>query len=395
MPLLDVWKSQPAEFKTRTVQQIVAFAGDGRLRDESSTCTEFRDFLDQIDSETLIRYADQCLAQPFAESGFVLQDIVNQIGKRLGFDVEFGRYRGLPNVVGNDGLWTTKTGIALVTEVKTTDAYQISLETSVTYRRKLIELGKITEDNSSILYVVGRSGTDDFESQVRGSRHAWDIRLIGVDALTRLLKLRESVDDPAILERVRSILQPREYTRVDGIIDLVFTTTSEATKDEQLESEGVEHESDDDNAKKFTPVNFRAACFSRLEKILKTPLIKHSTAIHSSPDGRIGVYCSMSRAYQNPGSQGYWFGFHPGQRDALDLYEEAYVAFACGSENNILLIPFGTFKGWLPTLNQTVLADRHYWHVKFEEAKGRWTNLPKAEYPRRNVNDFYIGNESA
>ncbi len=98
MPLLNLWKSQPAEFQTRTVQQIVAFAGDGKLRDESSTCAEFREFLDQIDSDTLIKYADQCLEQPFPESGFVLQDIVNQIGKRLGFDVEFGRYRGIPRL---------------------------------------------------------------------------------------------------------------------------------------------------------------------------------------------------------------------------------------------------------------------------------------------------------
>jgi hypothetical protein len=390
MPLLNLWKSQPAEFKTRTVQQIVAFAGDGKLRDESSTCAEFREFLDQIDSDTLINYADQCLEQPFPESGFVLQDIVNQIGKRLGFDVEFGRYRGVPNKIGHDGLWTTKTGIALVTEVKTTDAYQIPLETPVSYRRKLIEQGKVRETSSSILYVVGRSRTDDFESQVRGSKHAWDIRLIGVDALTRLLKLRESMDDPAILERVRSILQPNEYTRVDGIIDLVLTTTNEATKDEQLDPSGDFGESDEDSAKKFTPVNFRPACFERLSKVLKTPLMKRSTAIHASADGKIGVYCGMSRLYQNPGNQGYWFAFHPGQRDALALYEKAYVAFACGSENKLLLIPFATFDAWLPTMNQTVLEDRHYWHVKFEETQGKWVNLAKAEFPRREVTTFYV-----
>jgi hypothetical protein len=264
------------------------------------------------------------------------------------------------------------------------------LETPVSYRRKLIEQGKVRETSSSILYVVGRSKTDDFESQVRGSKHAWDIRLIGVDALTRLLKLRESMDDPAILERVRSILQPNEYTRVDGIIDLVFTTTNEATKDEQLESSGDVGESDEDSAKKFTPVNFRPACFERLSKVLQTPLMKRSTAIHASADGKIGVYCGMSRLYQNPGNQGYWFAFHPGQRDALALYEKAYVAFPCGSENELLLIPFATFDAWLPTMNQTVLEDRHYWHVKFEENQGKWVNLAKAEFPRRDVTTFYI-----
>ncbi|MGV3661507.1 MAG: hypothetical protein ACO1TE_15065 [Prosthecobacter sp.] len=386
MPLLDFWKSRPDEFQSRTVQQIVVFAGDGKLRDDSATCAEFREFLDQVDSDSLIRYAEQCLEQPFPESGFVLQDIVNQIGKRLGFDVKFGRYRGVSNEVGHDGLWRASGGIALVTEVKTTSAYQISLDTSVSYRRKLIEQGSISELGSSILYVVGRSATSDFESQVRGSRHAWDIRLIGVDALARLLKLRESMDDPAILERVRSILRPNEYTRVDGIIDLVFTTTNEATKDEQF----VIEEEIDETVKKFTPVNFREACFARLSKHVGTPLMKRSVAIHSSADGLLGVYCAMSRAHPNASGNGYWFGFHPGQRDALSLFEHAHVAFACGSEEQIILIPFSTFEPWLSTLNQTILEGRHYWHVKFEEANGVWTNVPKADFPRRDVTEFLL-----
>ena len=33
----------------------------------------------------------------FAKSGFVLQDIVNEIGKRLGYDVQNGRYQGVVN----------------------------------------------------------------------------------------------------------------------------------------------------------------------------------------------------------------------------------------------------------------------------------------------------------
>jgi hypothetical protein len=66
------------------------------------------------------------------------------------------------------------------------------------------------------------------------------------------------------------------------------------------------------------------------------------------------------------------------------------VAFACGSEEQLLLIPFATFDAWLPTMNQTVLEDKHYWHVKFEETQGNWVNLAKADYPRRNVTEFYL-----
>lgn len=387
--LLDIWKTQPDEIRAKTVQQILSIAGDGKLRDDGKTSAELRSFLDQIDSHLLLKFADQCLTSAFSESGMVLQDIVNQIGKRLGFVVEFGRYRGIKSQIGNDGLWTTKGGDALIVEVKTTDAYQIPLETPVGYRRKLIEAGKIGEASSSILYVVGRSNTGDFESQVRGSCHAWDIRLIGIEALASLLKIRETVDDPAILEKIRSILKPTEYTRVDRIIDLVFTTTSEAKKDEEV-FQDVAGPQTGEPTKRITPVNFREACFERIARDLKITLVKQSPAISATPDGFIGVYCANSRAYQNPGGSGYWFGFHPGQRDALAQYEKAFVGFGCGSPENILLIPFAEFQQWLPTFNQTILPDRAYWHVKFDELKGQWFNTPKAEHPRRPVTKYLV-----
>ena len=78
-----------------------------------------------------------------------------------------------------------------IAEVKTTDVYRLSLETTAGYRRELIKNGAIPEDSSSILYVVGRSSTTELEAQVRGSRHAWDIRLISVDALFGLVSHRE------------------------------------------------------------------------------------------------------------------------------------------------------------------------------------------------------------
>ena len=47
---------------------------------------------------------------------------------------------------------------------------------------------------SSILIVVGRDDTGELEAQVRGSRHAWDIRLISADALVKLVNLKETVE---------------------------------------------------------------------------------------------------------------------------------------------------------------------------------------------------------
>jgi hypothetical protein len=37
MALVDLWKSSPEQIKGKTVQQLLAFAGDGHLRDGNET----------------------------------------------------------------------------------------------------------------------------------------------------------------------------------------------------------------------------------------------------------------------------------------------------------------------------------------------------------------------
>ena len=97
--------------------------------------------------------------------------------------------------IGFDGLWSFPDGHAVIVEVKTTNAYQIDLDTITGYRRQLISQGEATEENSSALIIIGRDdrNTINLESQIRGSRYAWNIRVISVDALTRLMRLKETV----------------------------------------------------------------------------------------------------------------------------------------------------------------------------------------------------------
>jgi hypothetical protein len=187
MPLVDLWKS--SQIENKSVQQLLGFAGDGKLRDGNETSEEFRQLLAHIPSKLLTTYAEQCLTSLFIESGFALQDIINQAGRRLGFEVKDGLYRGVAGKVGIDGIWSTK-GYSILAEVKTTDAYRLNLEITASYRRELIKREEITEKSSSILYIVGRSDTGDLEAQVRGSRHAWDIRLMHFDC--KLLRINDS-----------------------------------------------------------------------------------------------------------------------------------------------------------------------------------------------------------
>jgi hypothetical protein len=93
----------------------VTNAGDGALKDDSPCCQELR---------------DHCLSSAFNKSGTVLQDLINEFGRRFDYKVTNGRYQGTSKQIGFDGIWVSTEGQTVVAEVKTTDVYQISLDTN-------------------------------------------------------------------------------------------------------------------------------------------------------------------------------------------------------------------------------------------------------------------------
>ena len=220
--LLDVWRTQPSFVESKSFRQIIQLAADGRLRDGNATSSELREWLAAVPLAQLRMCVEECLAASFDESGQALQDAVNEVGTRLGFDVTPGRYRGAKGEVGNDGVWSAKDGFDLLVEIKTTDAYRINLDTLAGYRDSLISAGKIQSQRSSILVAVGRQDTGDLEAQIRGSRHAWDVRLISLDSLLRLAEVREELGDTSTSAKISVLLRPVEYTRLDSIVELIF-----------------------------------------------------------------------------------------------------------------------------------------------------------------------------
>src|SRR5205823_4796909 len=117
--------------------------------------------------ESLFNYAHHCLENTFDKSGIVLQDVVNELGRRLDFDVENGLYQGKRAVVGFDGIWRSQSDPEILVEVKTTDYVAVSLDKIATYKERLCADRRI-KSNASMLIVVGREDTGALEAQVRG-----------------------------------------------------------------------------------------------------------------------------------------------------------------------------------------------------------------------------------
>lgn len=358
----------------------MVFCGDGKLKDGNETTAQFREFLKLVPSDMLGNYTQECLQDTFQDNGLALQDIVNQIGMRLGFSVHYGVYRGSQKTIGFDGLWKSDDNHAILVEVKTTDAYRIDLDTIMEYRNKLAAQGTLNADQTSILIVVGREDTGGLEAQVRGSKHAWEIRLISTDSLLKMLALKEKLDDAQTIYKINEILKPQEFTRIDKLVDLMFATAQDVEEDD-VEEVDIEKGEKKRPEKKFSPVNFHQDCVVKIEKKLGISLLKQSRSAYDCEEHKTGLILAVSKAHAAGVHQKYWFAFHPYYKTFLDKYETSYVAFGCGSDKLTLLLKYRIFKTYLDHLWFTTKKDGSiYWHVVIHEDQNRLElQLPKKD----------------
>jgi hypothetical protein len=378
MPLLELWKSNPSAIEQFSIEQIVISAGDGSLKDDSLCSSELRAFLSQVSTSKLRQYVEKCLSTPLNKGGLVLQDLINELGRRLEYTVENGRYQGVAGKNNFDGFWLSNEGHAIVVEVKTTDTYRISLETIVGYLSKFRVSGRIL-GTASMLIVTGREDTGELEAQVRGSRHAWDIRLISTDALIRLVQLKEESESAETGIKIRSLLTPREYTRLDAMIDVMFTTTKDVVSaveaglsvDDETESpvQVVHEKSDGTSGWEFTDRTLlqgkRNEVFRALALREKTVLIAKSLATYWNADHTVRAVCTISKRYtsrQHP----YWYAYHPRWQTFLDEASRSFIVFACMDKQAAYAVPADVMHKHLPALRTT---DDKYWHVDLSDAE--------------------------
>lgn len=368
MALLSFWKSNKDEVLKLTIEQVVSNAGDGSLRDHTECSDEFRQFLKFAPSERLFDYARHCLETAFNKSGLVLQEIVNELGRRLDFDVENGLYQGKKTAVGFDGIWRSKDQPDLIIEAKTTDYVTISLDKLAGYKERLVVEGKVQKD-ASILIVVGREDTGALEAQVRGSRFAWDMRLISVERLIKLVQIKEKSDDPATIHQIRQLLQPFEYTKIDKIIDVIFTTAvdveNQQGSEQEIPAEDDEHEAGKQirtdpellNAKRQQAVEAFAALKGK-------ELVKRSRTLFWSPDKEIRVCCAVSKRYEVKGDyQPYWYAYHPKWDEFLSEGKQAFFVLSCMDRDEAFAVPYSWIAANKKNLNMTERGERSYWHV--------------------------------
>ncbi len=227
------------------LKQVLELVGD--LDDtpgEKTPRERFRRFLAQnLTSVGTVRdYVEECLRSSGEQYNRALQDLVNHLGRLLGFDVTFGRYKGVPGEIGFDGVWKSPSGLYIVVEVKTTDVYAIKTATLIGYIDRLISEHKIPDwDHALGLYIVGRSDAElkQLENSIIAEKRTHQLRIITVDKLLTLAELL--ADYEMEHEAVLTVLWPTGPV-VDSMIELMaglvakeIRTAYEATQQSQKE----------------------------------------------------------------------------------------------------------------------------------------------------------------
>jgi hypothetical protein len=394
MPLISIFENAPESVAKFSIEQVVSTAGDGALKDDSPCSAELREYLGKVGTGEIARYVDHCLSVSFPKNGMVLQDLVNELGRRLDYVVTNGRYQGVKGKIGFDGLWLSPEGHTLVVEVKTTDAYRLSLDTLATYRAKLAEAGKLSSE-SSVLIVVGREDTGELEAQIRGSRHAWDIRVISAEALIKLVLLKENTEAAETGLKMRSLLTPIEYTRLDRMVDVMFTTATD------VEEEPEPDEQADDQPASVTPAfdttqvapaivtaadlatigkgiwHFtnpqllqakREDVIAALGRRETASLVRKSRALYWNAHRDVRAACSMSKRYIGKSQAPYWYAYHPQWDTFLGEADRGFFVLGCMDLEKAFAVPHAAMKPLLRSLHTTTdKSGTTYWHIHLIE----------------------------
>lgn len=201
------------------VKCLLDRCGDGRLLDGNDKSLKFRNNISICDNYKLINYIEQCHGENFEDRYKVYQDLVCEVGKRIGFSVVFGKYsRGGKNSPSYDGLWLSDI-LDIVIEAKRSDSQPILMEKYKNYYESCLSNGSI-KNGSIFLFVVGEFGDSDIESMIRGTRDSHNFRWVSSSSLVKLLSFVDAGGKIETEILFKFIVKMPYQICLDEIIDL-------------------------------------------------------------------------------------------------------------------------------------------------------------------------------
>jgi len=165
---------------------------------------------------TLLKFCQQRAGKdlPRKNYGYVHQDLVNILGEKLGFKVEYGEYSH-----GVDGVWSYG-DITIIIESKTSSQW-LKIEQISNYVKK--------KKASSGLLIA----PDFTQDQVKAAIGFGNVRLLTTEGLSKLIKLKEM--GKLKTKDIVKMFVPQEAVRVDYVIDIIYSIVKPLEKPSELE----------------------------------------------------------------------------------------------------------------------------------------------------------------
>jgi virulence-associated protein VagC len=221
--------------------------------------------------------------------------------------------------------------------------------------------------------------------------------LISADALAKLVELKEDAERQETAQRIRSILVPMEYTRLDGMIDVLFTTakgTAEAAKETLGPVEFAPNGPtappmpQPHKAWQFTDADVLRALRERIigavNGIHGSKFLRKSGALYWTADHDSRLACTLSKQYEQKGASGhsYWYGYHETWDEFLEAGTIPLVVLGCVGASFAFAIPRTVFHSVLPFMDITERPTGKYWHVRSMKCMPMDGRLQAVRLPR-------------
>ncbi|HDN83749.1 MAG TPA: hypothetical protein ENG50_05240 [Candidatus Altiarchaeales archaeon] len=233
------------------IKDILHLLG-GKLKDETEQVNRFREFIEKEKWSTkqIKKWLDECISEskgahdPYNRA---FQDLIVSLGKRLEFEIQYGKYIGKSGEENYDGIWKRENGDMIVLEVKTSTWPIGSVSQLGDYLEELSK--KEGVKNIFGLYVIGKGDVQPLIEQILGSKYKDRMRLILYDDLMEVITLKEELEpvigEKQAIEKVQNLLLPIESINIGNIVRLIVEiaatkSTAVEEKDEKEIAEGEE-----------------------------------------------------------------------------------------------------------------------------------------------------------
>ena len=204
------------------------------------------------------------------------------------------------------------------------------------------------------------------------------------------------------MAKMRRLLTPLEYTRLDQLVDVVFTTTQDvetavsAETGKSLESENQEQSESSESVWEFTPnaviQGIRDRIVAALGHQLECSFVKKSRALYWDPPQRQRVVCTVSKRYTDQNLIKYWYAYHPKWHSFLQEGEHGFFVLGCTDLDMAFTLPVAVISDHLEEFYTSPEKNGkgHYYHIQIIDAGAEKYALQLPRSGRTLVLDPYL-----